>query len=144
MIEENVIDTVKTTSGRNLLSIVIIDDNPRSLEYLSNALAENDVAILTAPNGQQGLDLIYAHRPRVVLSDLAMPGMNGLDVLRHVKEFDPTIDVFIMSAHDSGGSPAGALELGATAYLRKPIALSVLRDRVGRLIRSHITKKGDL
>lgn len=142
--EANVIDRVEATSSGNSMAIVIIDDNPGSLEYLSNALAGKGLVIFTAPNAQQGLDLIYAHRPRVVLSDLMMPGMTGLDVLRHVKKFDPTIDVFIMSAYDSGGSPASALEQGATAYLRKPISLSVLRQRVGPLIQNHPPNKSDL
>lgn len=119
------------------VTILIIDDNPRSLEYLSSALATDGVRIFTAPNGQSGLDLVYAYRPEIVLSDLVMPGLGGLDVLRCVKEFDSRIDVLIMSAHDSGGSPASALEAGATDYLRKPIALSVLRERIGRLIQNH-------
>jgi two-component system response regulator HydG len=124
----------------NPVSLVIIDDNPRSLEFLAAALARPGLQVLTASNPKDGLALIATHRPQVVLTDLVMPGMTGLDVLQRTKELDPQIEVVIMSARESGGSPARALAQGATDYLRKPIALSVLRQRVGRLIENHIPK----
>lgn len=139
MVENSATIGTKMQDGARPVTILIIDDNPRSLEYLSSALAQDGVRIFTASNGKSGLDLVYAHRPQIVLSDLAMPVMGGLDVLRYVKEFDPKIDVLIMSAHESGGSPASALKQGATDYLRKPIALAVLRERVGHLIQNHAT-----
>ncbi len=116
------------------VTVVIIDDNPRSLEFVSTALTRPGVQVFTASKPEDGLALVFLHHPRVVVTDLIMPGMTGLDVLKRVKEFDATINVVIMSARESGGSPATALEHGATDFLKKPVSLSLLRERVGRLI----------
>lgn len=128
-------------SKDNLVSIVIIDDNPRSLEFIATALIQPGVCILTASRPEDGVVLISMYRPQIVLTDLIMPGMTGLDVLKRAKEIDPAIEVIIMSARESGGSPTKALQQGASDYLRKPIALSVLRDRVGSRIQHHIKEQ---
>jgi two-component system, NtrC family, response regulator HydG len=126
---------------RNLVSVVIIDDNPRSLEFISTALTRPGVQIFTAVKPEDGLTLISLYHPQIVITDMIMPGMTGLDVLRYVKEFDPATEVIVMSARESGGSPERALQEGAADYLRKPIALSVLRERVGRLIQNHVAER---
>ena len=127
----------------NAVSIVIIDDNPRSLEFLSAALEQPGVQVLTTTKPEDGVALVSLHRPQIVLTDLAMPGMSGLDVLRRVKDFDPKIDVIVMSARESRGSPATALQQGAADYLQKPIALSLLRQRVGTVIQKHLKKRAE-
>jgi|SRR5579859_4121577 len=120
--------------GSNPVSIVIIDDNPRSLEYLSTALAKDGVEILTASNAKEGLDLVYTHRPQIVLSDVVMPGMSGLDVLEYTKKFDPATAVVLMSACNQS-DVTEAMQKGAAEYLNKPIPLALLRGCIGRLIR---------
>ncbi len=62
----------------NSVSFVIIDDNPRSLEFISTAFSRDGISIFTATNPEEGLDLVYTHRPQVVMTDLVMPGMTGL------------------------------------------------------------------
>ena len=81
------------------VSIVIIDDNPGSLELLSAALAHSDAAVYTCSNPVEGVELVKKHRPRLVVTDLVMPGMSGLEVLQQVVSFDSTIDVLLMTAH---------------------------------------------
>jgi DNA-binding NtrC family response regulator len=116
------------------VSLVIIDDNPGSLEFLSSALTRDQVNIFTASDPEEGLDLVYTHRPQIVLTDLVMPGLSGLNVLERVIDFDPAIDVVLMTAHYSSDTAVEAIRKGAADYLNKPISLSVLRERVGRLI----------
>lgn len=118
----------------SMLSLVIIDDNPKSLELLSSALAQPSVQILTASDPEQGLDLIYSHRPQIVLTDLVMPNLSGMEVLERIMEFDPAIEVILMTAHYSTESAVEAIKKGASDYLNKPISLSALRDRVSRLL----------
>jgi DNA-binding NtrC family response regulator len=120
--------------ARNPIVLVIIDDNPRSLEYVSTALAGDNVQIFTASDPEQGLDLVYTHRPQVVMTDLVMPHMSGLEVLERVTEFDPAIDVILMTAHYTTETAVEAIRKGAAEYLNKPISLATLRERVGRLI----------
>jgi DNA-binding NtrC family response regulator len=121
-------------AAHNSISLVIIDDNPRSLEFVSEALARDNIKIFTASDPEEGIDLVYTHRPQIVLTDLVMPGLTGLDVLGRVMEFDPAIDVVLMTAHYTSDTAVEAIRNGAADYLNKPISLSVLRERVGRLI----------
>ncbi|HKV92614.1 MAG TPA: sigma-54 dependent transcriptional regulator [Candidatus Angelobacter sp.] len=122
------------TEARNPILLVIIDDNPRSLELVATALAGADVQIHTASNPEEGLNLVYTHRPHVVMTDLVMPQMTGLEVLERITEFDPAIDVVLMTAHYTTETAVEAIRKGAADYLNKPISLAALRERVGRII----------
>ena len=116
------------------LSIVILDDNPGSLELLSTALAREGVTIHTASRPSAALDLVRQHRPQLVLTDLVMPEMTGLDVLNRIMDFAPATDVVLMTAHYTTETAVEAIRNGAADYLEKPIRIPVLRERVGRLI----------
>ena len=116
------------------LSIVILDDNPGSLELLSTALAQDGIVIHTASRPGEALELIRAHRPQLVLTDLVMPEMSGLDVLNRIMGIAPATDVVLMTAHYTTETAVQAIRSGAADYLEKPIRLPILRERVGRLI----------
>src|SRR6478752_1911509 len=128
------IQTDKMSSPRKAVTLVIIDDNPRSLEFLQAALGRQGVEILAASDPEEGLDLVFTHRPQIVMTDLVMPGLSGLEVLERVIDFDPAIDVVLMTAHYTTDTAVEAIRKGAADYLNKPIPLAVLRDRIGRLI----------
>src|SRR5262247_3608357 len=106
------------------VSLVIIDDNPGSLELLSSALAQEGLDICVASNPEAGLDLVYERHPQIVLTDLVMPGMNGMEVLERVMEFDPATDVILMTAHYSTESAVEAIRKGASDYLNKPVSIA--------------------
>ncbi|HEY2914931.1 MAG TPA: sigma-54 dependent transcriptional regulator [Candidatus Angelobacter sp.] len=127
--------------ARNPISLVIIDDNLRSLEFISTALAGDGVQIFTAAGPEEGLDLVYTHRPQVVMTDLVMPQMTGLEVLERITEFDPVIDVILMTAHYTTETAVEAIRKGAADYLNKPISLATLRDRVGRIINAALQRQ---
>lgn len=127
--------------ARNPISLVIIDDNLRSLEFISTALAGDGVQIFTASSPEEGLDLVYTHRPQVVMTDLVMPQMTGLEVLERITEFDPVIDVILMTAHYTTETAVEAIRKGAADYLNKPISLATLRDRVGRIIQAALQRQ---
>ena len=116
------------------ISIVIVDDNPGSLELLSTALAREGVTIHTASRPSAALELVRQVRPQLVLTDLVMPEMTGLDVLSRIMETAPATDVVLMTAHYTTETAVEAIRKGAADYLEKPIRIPVLRERVGRLI----------
>src|SRR5579862_7598824 len=116
------------------VSLLIIDDNEGSLEMLSSALAQQGVEIMTASDPEAGVDLIHSRRPQIVLTDLVMSRMSGLEVLERTMEFDPSIDVILMTAHYATESAVEAIKKGATDYLNKPISIATLRERVGKLL----------
>ena len=123
------------------VSIVVIDDNVGSLELLSAALSHSDAAVYTACNPVDGLELIRKYRPRLVVTDLVMPGMSGLEVLQHVVNFDSSIDVILMTAHYTPETAVAAIRQGAADYLQKPVKISILRERVASLIEAANRRK---
>lgn len=123
------------------VSIVVIDDNVGSLELLSAALSHSDAAVYTASNPVDGLELVRKHRPRLVVTDLVMPGMSGLDVLQHVVNFDSSIDVILMTAHYTSETAVAAIRQGASDYLQKPVKITILRERVASLIEAANRRK---
>jgi DNA-binding NtrC family response regulator len=116
------------------LSVLIIDDNVKSLELLSTALAQPGLEILTASDPEQGLEVVYDKHPQIVLTDLVMPNLSGMDVLERIMEFDPSTEVILMTAHYSTESAVEAIKKGASDYLNKPISIAALRERVGKLV----------
>ena len=116
------------------IKLVAIDDTPASLELVSESLQQEGLTIFTATDPEEGLDLIFQEHPQIVLLDLVMPKLSGLDVLERVVEFDPSIDVILMTAHYTTETAVQAIQKGASDYLNKPISIPALRSRVEKLI----------
>ena len=116
------------------VSLLVIDDNPGSVELLANGVAQPGLEILTASDPEKGLDLFRNRRPQIVLTDLVMPRMNGLEVLERIMEVDPATDVILMSAHYSTESAVEAVRKGASDYLNKPVSIGPLRARIAGLV----------
>jgi DNA-binding NtrC family response regulator len=121
---------------KEAVRIVVIDDNPGSLELLSTALARPGVVVHTAMSPVDGLELVRKLHPQLVITDLVMPEMSGLDVLQQVVGFDPSIDVLLMTAHYTTETAVEAIRNGAADYLQKPVKIALLRERVTRLLTS--------
>jgi DNA-binding NtrC family response regulator len=121
-------------SAEPAVTLVIIDDNTSSLELLSTALARPGLRILTADDPEQGLEVVFREHPQIVLTDLVMPGLSGLDVLERIVEYDPAIDVILMTAHYTSETAVEAIRKGASDYLNKPVSIGLLRERIGKLI----------
>jgi DNA-binding NtrC family response regulator len=115
------------------IKLLAIDDDPQSLELVSETLADSGLEIFTAGDPERGLELVRCERPAIVLSDIVMPKMNGMELLSLILEVDPAIDVILMTAHYSTDAAVEAIKKGACDYLTKPISLPVLRERVGKL-----------
>ncbi len=116
------------------IKLVAIDDTPTSLELVSESLQQEGLTIFTATDPEEGLDLIFQEHPQIVLLDLVMPKISGLEVLERVVEFDPAIDVILMTAHYTTETAVEAIQKGASDYLNKPISIPALRSRVEKLL----------
>jgi len=101
---------------------------------LSSALAQPDVEILTASDPEEGLDLVHSRHPQIVLTDLIMPHMSGMEVLDRIMEFDPATEVIMMTAHYSTESAVEAIKKGASDYLNKPVSIAALREKIGGVV----------
>ena len=112
------------SSAHNIaVSLLVLDDNPGSLELLSSALSQPGLEILTSSDPEEGLELFHKRRPQIVLTDLVMPHMSGMEVLERIMEIDPGTDVILMTAHYSTESAVEAIKKGASDYLTKPISI---------------------
>jgi len=116
------------------MTLLIIDDNAGNLELLSAALRRPDVEILTTEDPEEGLDLVASRHPQIVLTDLVMPRVSGLEVLERVMAFDPSIDVILMTAHYSTETAVEAIKKGASDYWNKPVPIDTIRRRVDQLL----------
>ncbi len=115
------------------MKIVCIDDDPVTLKTMNKIIeshgADGD-EVMCAGNGEEGIDLVKTRVPQVVLTDLVMPGVSGIEVLQTVKETDPHIEVIVITGKGSIESAVEAMKLGARDYLTKPINSGVL---IGKL-----------
>lgn len=123
-----------SSAVKSAISLLVIDDNPASVELLSHGLAQPGLEILTASHPEEGLDLFRNRRPQIVLTDLMMPDLTGMEVLERIVEIDPATDVILMTAHYSTESAVEAVKKGASDYLNKPVSIGPLRERIGRLV----------
>lgn len=117
-----------------LMTLLIIDDNAGNLELLSAALRRPDIEILTTSDPEEGLDLVASRHPQIVLTDLVMPRLSGMEVLDRIMAFDPSIDVILMTAHYSTDTAVEAIKKGASDYWNKPVPIDTIRKRVDQLL----------
>jgi DNA-binding NtrC family response regulator len=117
-----------------MVKLLAVDDTPSSLELLSESLRQEGLSIFTSTDPEEGLELVYREHPQVVLLDLVMPKMSGLQMLERIVEFDPAIDVILMTAHYTTETAVEAIQKGACDYLNKPVSIPALRTRVAKLV----------
>jgi DNA-binding NtrC family response regulator len=101
------------------------------------ALQMLDVETHCFTDPEEGLEFIFEHPPQIVLTDLVMPGLSGMELLERVVEFDPAIDVVLTTAYYSTESAVEAIRKGAADYLDKPFPPHVLRARLEPLLARH-------
>src|SRR5579884_656495 len=104
------------------IKLLAIDDDPQSLELVSEALSDNGLEIMTADDPQRGLEMVRREHPQIVLSDILMPHMNGMELLGRILEIDPATDVILMTGQYSTEAAVQAIKKGACDYLNKPIS----------------------
>ncbi len=115
------------------ITLLAIDDDPQCLELISEALAGDGLQIFTAGTPEEGLELVSHRHPQIVLLDLMLPRLSGIEVLERIMRIDPGIDVVLMTAHYSTESAVEAIKKGACDYMNKPLAIQALRRKVGEL-----------
>ena len=106
--------------------ILIVDDEDVIRDFFSNTLTE--YRLLTAKSGEEALEIIKKDRPDLVLLDLKMPGMGGMEALRRIKKIDKTITVMIMTGYGTPAIKKQALALGAHGLMAKPFELPEIKS----------------
>jgi len=121
-----------------MAKLLFIDDEESVRKVFSISLRKEGYEVLTAENGEKGLEVFMQENPPIALVDIKMPGMDGIEVLRRIKEINPDAEVIIITGHGDMDSAIEALKLDASDFLTKPVsdeALSVALKRAQKKIK---------
>ena len=130
-IDTQVADTEAVTPATPASRVLVVDDERSMRELLSIVLRRDGYEVLVAADGKAAVELLKRERVDVLITDIRMPEMTGVDVLREAKTIDPGIISIIMTAFASTDTAVDALRLGAADYVHKsPNAVNDLRLRV--------------
>jgi DNA-binding NtrC family response regulator len=116
------------------VKLVGVDDDPLVLDYIESTLTQPGLEIVRSSDPVQAWELIRQIHPDIVILDYLMPGMTGIELLERIAEWDAEIDVVLLSVEYSPARAVEAIQKGASDYLTKPIAATLLRERIGELI----------
>jgi two-component system, OmpR family, KDP operon response regulator KdpE len=111
------------------MKVLVIDDEPQIRRALRAGLERNDFTVALAASGEEGLDQAALHPPEIVILDLAMPGMDGFEVCRLLREWT-NVPIIVLSVREGEADKIEALGLGADDYLTKPFSLGELMARM--------------
>jgi DNA-binding NtrC family response regulator len=111
-------------------TIVVIDDDPMSVELVSTILASDKIRIYGANDGSSGLEQVRQTKPQIVILDLMLPDITGMEMLDKILEIDSSIDVILLTGRYSTDSAVQAIHRGACDYLTKPFLRERLQQRV--------------
>ena len=122
---------------KNKQTILIIEDENTICNFISTTLTANDYKVLKALNGKEAISSFLSYCPDVILLDLGLPDMDGLDVLKKIRSWS-SVPIIIVSARDQEKEKVTALDLGADDYITKPFGTSELLARIRTAIRHNI------
>ena len=118
------------------VKLLIVDDEPKIRSMLTGCLEQDGLTITTAASGDEAMKLIAQEPPQLMIVDMKMPGLNGLEVLQQVRNHNPPIGAFLLTGFDDDTIEQQARELGALGVIHKPPVFSEVRQ----LIKDAITK----
>jgi len=123
--------------------VLLVDDEQEFVNTLSERLETRKMTPAIAYDGEEALAMVADDQPEVMVLDLKMPGIDGIEVLRRMKKSHPETEVIILTGHGSATEEKMAAELGAFAYLRKPVDIDDLTETMRAAYRKIETARGD-
>ncbi|ESX86819.1 response regulator transcription factor [Mesorhizobium sp. LSHC412B00] len=125
------------------VSILVVDDEPPIRKLLRVGLGSQGYAVSEAPNAGAAIELVDAQKPDLILLDLGLPGMGGLDLLRKWRGDGLDVPVVILSSRTDEAGIVAALELGADDYITKPFGMNELVARIRVALRHKFQQQGE-
>jgi two-component system response regulator HydG len=113
--------TVEPPPSPDALTVLVVDDEPSNLSSIEKIFQKDGMRVLTAPSARAALDLLRAHRVDVVLTDLMMPAVSGLELLRAIRQAAPDVEVVLMTAYGTVETAVQAMREGAYDFVEKPL-----------------------
>jgi DNA-binding NtrC family response regulator len=115
--------------------VLLVDDEVEFASALAERLQMRNYDVRTASNGLEAMALFHEAPPDVVLLDLRIPGMDGLEILSNIKKFDPSIEVLMLTGHGDRESVQKGMQTGALEYIMKPIDIDELTSKINRAMK---------
>src|SRR6201985_584668 len=125
------------------LRVLIVDDEPPIRRFLRTALSAQDYRVEEAGDGEAALDFLKRNPVDLVILDLGLPGMDGLEVVRRLRAKGSAIPIVILSSRDDEAGKVAALDLGADDYVSKPFGVEELSARVRAALRHRLQQAGE-
>jgi two-component system, OmpR family, response regulator len=110
--------------------VLLVDDEEEFSSALAERLRLRGFDVTTTADGKEAIRRVSAHPPGIVLLDVKMPGLGGLEVLRRIKSEQPNIPVILLTGLGSSDDGAKGMQLGAFDYLMKPVRIEALMERI--------------
>lgn len=119
-------------------TVMVIEDEPDAADLFAEMMRLNGYRVLKTYSGAPAMDLIAQERPDLIILDIMMPGVSGLDVLRYLRQQPDSAmtPVVVVSARATASAIAEGMAAGATVYLTKPVSYTDLKNAVDGLVRS--------
>lgn len=126
------------------IRVLLVDDEERFARTLSKRLAERGLSVLNASRGMEALELMEDHVFDVVVLDVKMPGMTGVETLQEIKKIRPLTEVILLTGHASVDSAIEGMRLGAFEYLMKPCEIEELMAKIEDAYAKRVMREEDL
>jgi two-component system KDP operon response regulator KdpE len=127
----------------NPLRVLVIDDEPAIRRFLRTSLSAQGYSVLEAEDGETGLAMLQRNALDVVVLDLGLPGMGGLDVLKKMRENGSPAPVIVLSSRTDETGKVMALDMGADDYVTKPFGMDELLARIRAAVRHRLQQDGE-
>jgi two-component system response regulator AtoC len=121
--------------------VLVIDDDPGIRDYLEAAVSRQGYEVFAAANGEDALGSLHESKPDIVTLDVVLPGMDGLETLRRLKQRLPEVPVVMLSGHGQARTIVDAMRLGASDFLRKPFEVEELEIAFQKALENHKLKE---
>lgn len=123
--------------------ILVVDDEPPIRRFLRTALTAQSYRVEEAASGEEALEFLQRNPVDLVVLDLGLPGMDGLEVLRRLREVGAVTPIVILSSRDDEAGKVRALDLGADDYVSKPFGMEELSARIRAALRHQLQQQGE-
>ncbi len=121
--------------------ILVVDDEEEILNTLSGSLEDEGFEVWTARDGAEAMQLVRTKHPDIIFLDIWLPGMDGIQTLKAIKEFDADIDVVIMTGHGTVNTAVQAIKLGAADFHEKPLSLNAVLETIRRILEQNLLQR---
>jgi two-component system KDP operon response regulator KdpE len=125
------------------LRVLVVDDEPPIRRFLRASLGAQGYHVLEAENGSTGLDLIGRNPPDVIVLDLGLPGIDGVEVIRRLRHQGSTVPIIVLSSRTDEPGKVQALDFGADDYVTKPFGMEELLARLRAALRHRLQQEGE-